>query len=206
MQTIRVISFFEKSSIRNGETIFHDWVRYAPVHAAQTVVNEERIDRLMPNEAMESDPDRGERANFIRARWAEIEPAYSAWKAGNEIPTNGTALSAWPGVTPEQAQSLKASGLRTIEDVATIPDHMLSKVHLPNMRDLRNQAKAFLDARGTVNVASELAKRDAELASMREQLDAALGMLNDLTAPAGDAPKRGRKPRVVDADTEDEAA
>lgn len=208
MKTIRILSFFQKSSIRNGETVFHDWVRYAPLHAVQTVVNEERVDRLRPTEALENDPDRGERIDFIRARWAEIEPAYAAWKETNEIPESGSPLAAWPGVTPEQAQALRASGLRTIEDVATIPDHLMARVHLPNMRDLRNQAKAFLEARGTQDIASEIAAERAKTEAMREQLDEALRMLNELTAPSGDAPKRGRKPKAVEAEDEpeDEAA
>ena len=211
MQTIRVLGFFQKTTLRDGKPVLHDWVRYAPLHAVQTVVNEERVDRLMPKDAIDNDPDKGDKANFIRTRWGEIEPYYSAWKAGNEVPEVGTPLAAWPGVTPEQAQALRASNLRTVEEVASIPDHALSRTHLPNMRDLRNQAKAFLEARGSQNVADELAAARAKADSMQEQLDEALKMLAELTAP-GEGQKRGRKPKAVeavepeDADAEGEAA
>ncbi len=207
--TIRILSFTQKPTIRNGETVFHDWVRYAPVHAIQTVVNEERVDRLKPTDAIENDADRGERANFLRARWAEIEPSYLAWKQGNEIPTNGTPLGAWPGITQEQASALKLSGIRTVEEISTLPDHVLGKIHLPNMRDMRNQAKAFLDARGTQGIADEIAAARAENASMREQLDDALKLLNELTTPAGEKKRRVRSKADADNDgeaIEDEAA
>lgn len=205
--TIRVLGFFQKPRIVNGEPVLHDWVRYAPVHAIQTVVNEERVDRLRPNDKLMGD-DAGVRAAYIKTRWAEIEPAYLAWKEGNEIPETGTPLGIWPGITAEQANVLKLSGIRTVEEVATLPDHVIGKVHLPNMREMRVQAKAFLDARGAQGVADKLARQSEETAALREQLDEALKMLAELTAPAAESPKRGRKAKA-DAETEpdmDEAA
>jgi hypothetical protein len=199
--TIRILGFFQKPSIRGGETVLHDWVRYAPIHAIQTVVNEERIDRLKPNDKLAMSDDAGIRSAFIKTRWAEIEPAYEAWKQGNEIPANGTPLGVWPGITPEQAGALKLSGIRTVEEIATLPDHLLGKIHLPNMREMRVQAKAYLDARGTQVIADQMARRDEEVAALREQLDEALGLLNSLTTPA-EAPKAKRKPKAVEADTE----
>lgn len=206
MHTIRILEFKQQSKIVDGKPVVEDWVKYAPIHAVQTVQTWERVERLRPKDAIEDNPDAGERAAFIRTRWGEIEPAYAAWKSGNDIPTNGTPLAAWPGVTPDQAAALKMSGIRTVEEVASMPDHVLAKVHLPNMREMRTNAKAFLDSRGDAETAARLAKAEADNASMREQLDEALKMLAELTAPASDAPKRGRKPKAVEAEEEDEAA
>lgn len=192
--TIRVLAFFQRPSMRDGGPVLHDWVRYAPIHAVQTVVNEERVDRLRPNEKLLMNDDAGIRSSAIRMRWAEIEPAYEAWKSGNEIPESGTPLGVWPGIAPEQATALKMSAIRTVEEVASLPDHVIGKIHLPNMREMRMQAKAFLEARGAQDVAAGMARRDEEVASLREQLDEALKLLGDLTNPGAD--HEAKNPRV----------
>lgn len=204
--TIRIIGFTKKySHDKAGNVVERDWITYGPAHAIQTVVNEAMVDSLRPSDNLKGD-DSGIRGAFLKARWAEIEPAYLAWLAGNELPATGTPLGVWPGITSDQAAALKAAGLRTVEDVATLLDTVIGKVMLPNVRELRTQAQRFLEARDTEAAAQKMVRRDEEVASLKDQLDEALKMLGELTKPQA-APKRGRPRIEVDAEeTADEAA
>ena len=156
-----------------------DWVEYSPRHAAMFTKVKDRVESMRPNLKPGEDQD-SEKAKFFNHRWAHIESAYKAWKDGHEIPLNGTALGAWPGINAAQVQVFHAAGIKTVEDVATMTDGVLSRIALPNVRELREQAKAFLDARGDAQIADRLAQSDRERAQMREELDAALALLEQL--------------------------
>jgi hypothetical protein len=109
--------------------------------------------------------------------WATIEPAYNAWKAGQAIPENGTPLSAWPGCDRSLAEALKARGVLTVENFASLEDHRLGGLGIPDARRRQEMAKAFLTAqKGEAVVAAELAKRDKEIADLR-------AMIEQITAP-----------------------
>lgn len=202
--TIRILGFAKKySKGADGEMVAHDWVTFAPAHAVQSVVNEERVDRLKPKDGLAND-DQGLRAAYQKMRWSEIEPAYEAWKSGNSVPEVGTPLAAWPGVSKEQVEVLRMSAIRTVEEVANLSENLLMRIQLPGMRELREQAQRFLDASDTDAVADRMRRQDEELAAVKEQLAEAIKMLSDATEP----PKpRGRKAKEeADAEPEAEAA
>jgi hypothetical protein len=195
MATIRILGFAQRLD-DDGKP--HDWVTYAPAHAVQSTQTEERVDRLMPPKKAFKNDDQGLRGAFLAARWAEIEPAYKAWKEGAEIPETGTPLSVWPGVTPDQVQVLRMAAIRTVEDIAEMPDGALGRVQLPNMRELREQAKRFLASRDTHAAAKRAADQDAEIQALKEQNEEMLRMIGELTAPKAtgdsDGGKAGGKP------------
>jgi phosphopantetheinyl transferase (holo-ACP synthase) len=135
-------------------------------------------------------------------RWAAIEPHYKAWKDGQEAPEHGTPLAAWPGVTLQQAEVLKQTGLRSVEEVAAAVDSVISRVQLPNMRDIQANAKRFLEAQDTQKFSAEMMKRDAENAVLREQLEELRQIViaqqadasEDLNADGTEKKRRGRPP------------
>ncbi len=182
-----------------GKRVLHnievDWVTYAPAHSPLSTSTTERVRHLRPPQELIDDSDKGEKAAFMMARWAAIEPAYEAWKAGHELPTDGTPLAHWPGVSAAMAEELKKYSIRTVEEVRDLGDGLLDKIRLPNMRELRLSARAFLQ-----NVrSSESAEREVErdntitalqeaLKEQNERLEAAMALLDQKTAPpaAGD--------------------
>lgn len=179
--TIRVINFrtdylFNPQNKKHDREV--DMVEYAPVHAIMTSRIHDRISNLIPPEFIENDDD-GKKIGFMRARWDMIEPAYSAWKQGRELPLDGTALAVWPGVTTEQAEALKKVGIRTVEEVADLTDSVIGKIHLPNVRDLVTQAKAFLAASDRNEFADQMAKQQDEIDGLKEQLFAAMELLEE---------------------------
>jgi hypothetical protein len=155
----------------------------------------ERISRLTPPEFMEND-DGGLKMAALRSQWNQIEPSYAAWKQGQEIPESGTPLGAWPAIDAARAEALRAAGMRTVEDVARVGENVLARPPLPNLRALKDQAKAFLENR-------DLSARDAQISDLQAQNAAMLEMLAELQA---DKPKRGRPPKAQADEPEEEAA
>lgn len=167
---IRIVKFWTTYQPKpDGTTEAIDRVEYCAPGMAQrttTTATVRSLSRLIPN----VDPD-NIAAAMAKSRWEAIEPAYNAWKAGQEAPTNGTPLAAWPGVSPEQAEVMRTLGLRTVEDVAGSTDTVISRVQLPGVRELQQNAKRFLAARDNVAVASQMGALEAAMQIKDEQLE-----------------------------------
>ncbi len=129
--------------------------------------------------------------------WETVSPAYEAWKKGQEIPESGTPLGAWPGLTSEQANAFKQSGMKTVEDIAGMNDRQKAMVKLPGLERLKAEAKTFLEAKDSRGVELELQRLRDELAALRA----------DREDDMAEAPKRrGRPPRVQSEDAGNEEA
>lgn len=187
----------DASGRRLTELQEEDWVTYSPKHSPLATRTTERVRLMIPDpEKMGNDQD-GEKLRFMTYRWNQIEPAYLAFKAGRDIPINGTPLAAWAGVSPEQADVLRVSGIRTVEEVRDMTEGQADKVHLPNMRDMRKQAKLFLENTDVAKAAEREAAKDAVIeemaaqnASMAERMAAMETLLEERTNP---------KPKAKDA-------
>lgn len=184
---IRVIEFnqtFEKMAKRDefgdkvlddkGQHILElkeeDWVTYAPAHNPISTQTKARIRHLMPTTSMRDDKS-GEKSKFIKFRWGQIEPAYEAWKQGHEIPINGTPLGSWAGINAAQAEALKQISIRTVEEVRDMTDTMCDRVRMPNVRDVRKSAHAFLDGKGKASSAAKIAELEAKYEAVLELLE-----------------------------------
>ncbi|TGT34978.1 hypothetical protein [Mesorhizobium sp. M8A.F.Ca.ET.165.01.1.1] len=164
-----------------------DWVTYSPSHSPLNTRTTDRVRHLIPDPSLMGEDQDGEKLRFMTARWMQIEPAYEAFKNGREIPINGTALAAWSGVTPDQAEVLRAAGIRTVEEVRDLTDGNLDRVRLPNMRDLRKQAGLFLANSDAAKAAEREAAKDATIAELVERQAAMEAMIEELTKPKGKA-------------------
>ena len=85
----------------------------------------------------------------------------------------GTPLSEWPLLTRSQAEEFRALKFFTIESVANSSDLNINSMGMmggmsPFM--LREKARAFLAAANAQSIPDELAKRDAEIALLKEQM------------------------------------
>jgi len=68
---------------------------------------------------------------------------YAAFKEGHEISPEGTPLEQWNILNKAQVYELKGMHLRTVEDVAKIPDNVAQTI--PFGLRLRESAAAYLD-------------------------------------------------------------
>ncbi len=150
-----------------------DWVSWVKAGDAMKSSTSESVPRLMPNPAKRRPAD---------PLWLVIEAAYNAWKAGNEIPLDGTPLAAWPGCDPNLAEALKARGVLTVEHFVDMADHQVGSIPVPDVRRRQTMGRAFLEAqKGAAHVAAELAERDAKIARLER-------MMEELTAPPSSPP------------------
>lgn len=192
---LRILRFWTKYVQRNGVNTPVDMVEYCAPGMAQrqtTPAPISMLSKLHPDADIESPA-----YLMARDRWEAIRPAYEAWKAGNEVPTNGTPLGAWPGISPEQADVLRAAGMRSVEEIAESSDSVLGRIQLPGIRDLAAQAKLFLGSRDQAKVAASLAEKDRQIEEMRDQLEEMRQMIlesaarePDLMPDGSEAPRR----------------
>lgn len=184
-----------------------DMCAYSPVGRRDRSVTVETVTRLLKTQP-ESFAANNPSVAMAWARRRVIEPAYQAWKAGQELPETGTALAAWPGISPEQAEALRMIGIKTLEAFAEASDGIVSKANFPNARGLQENARAFLKAHDRQKVAAEVTNLAAENAALKEQQEELRQIILDMQREAQEAKaKRGPgRPRKIEAESEDEAA
>lgn len=161
--SVAVIEF--KSVFRPGERTPVDMVLLAPKgDGYEKTRTWRRVSKLRP------DPNASDtRKNSLSYQhqeyvWGIVRPAYEAWKEGNQIPETGTPLAAWPGISSDQAEHLRAMGCKTVEDVAGLGE-AASKLPWPGARRLPETAADFLKAVSTK-------EKDDEIAALKAQIEA----------------------------------
>ena len=102
--------------------------------------------------------------------YAELYPDYyAAFKRGEARSVSGTPLEHWPILTTSRVAELKACNILSVDELAAVSDGNLVKLG-PGARDLREQARAYLDsAKGGAGVAA-MAQEIANLKKMVEAL------------------------------------
>lgn len=128
--------------------------------------------------------------------WAVIEPYYNAWKAGQEMPADGTPLASWPGVSPEQVDRLRLLRVRTVEDVAALSDNDIDNFGMGGLA-IRQQARIFVEMRKDKSaVAAEVAQQMGGLHAKIEELQRQLSAKSHDAPEAEGEPKQRRKRRT----------
>lgn len=126
-----------------------------------------------------------------RERWPK---EYEAFKKGVEPDLNGTPLEEWSILNKAQVMELKAMHIRTIEDVASLPDTAVQRIGRGGYA-LRERALAFLDQAKEQELTTRIT---AENEAMREQITALARQVEEMgtmleaqqkqIVAAGDAP------------------
>lgn len=98
---------------------------------------------------------------------------WAAFQAGkSQEAVVGTPLSAWPGVTRAQVEEFAFFGVKTVEQLAEMPDQHLQK--FMGGQALRQRAKDFIaaakDAAPLAQLRSEVEKRDADIEALKAQV------------------------------------
>ena len=134
----------------------------------------------------------------IRMRFSS---QYEAWKKGQEMPVEGSPLKLWPVISPAQLEMCLRSNVRTVEDLASLPDQFLSKLGL-GARALQNKAKDWINSGNSQGkVAEELSALKValdELKRQNEEKDQTIQTLISELSSSREAKPRGR-PRLNDA-------
>lgn len=132
--------------------------------------------------------------------WPYLANAYEAWRAGLDEPLEGTALKNWPHITPSFMRNCENMGVRTVEDLANLPDGSLRHIGMGAI-DLRQKARNWLNASSDVGKTTEqmtaLQSENRRLAQMVEEMNKRLKAMEAPAPIAGkvvssaDVSKRG---------------
>ncbi len=118
-----------------------------------------------------------------RQRWPRH---YAAFKASQEMPTEGTPLAEWPAVTRSQVLELAAANVKTVEQLAGLPDDLLSKAVSMGGLGLREKALRFLEfAKGAAPMealAAENADLKSKMAAMQADHEDLKRRVNEMSA------------------------
>jgi hypothetical protein len=171
------------ASIEAGRVMYRD-VDYAIItpHGG-SLINEAVATEWLQNKRILKDP-------FAD----KYEAAYDAWKKGQEIPAEGTALKLVPTFTPAEVKSLNSAGILSVEDLAAWPDGRLGALGMGGLR-LRDKARAYMSAANDIGKTAErLAALEAGLKDLQQRNDSLTEENKRLAAEIGAAAvSRARK-------------
>jgi hypothetical protein len=101
---------------------------------------------------------------------------WAKFKANEEQIPDGLPITEWPPISKSQALDLRALGIQTVEQLTELPDTALTWL---GSRELREQARAWLDKAGSMAATAKLATTNARL---QEQIDALQKQIKELGA------------------------
>ncbi|MEM9969520.1 MAG: hypothetical protein AAF762_00255 [Pseudomonadota bacterium] len=114
---------------------------------------------------------------------------YEAFKVDQEPLEDGTPLSVVPWVGVAQVAELKAMNVRTVENLAALPDRALPKLG-PGYRTLREEAQKFLDASAstasTRALTDQIAELQAQIAKLQDTSAAPAAPASDFAGMSDD--------------------
>lgn len=138
-------------------------------------------------------------------QWAQFQQG-----RGEEY--EGTPLEVLFPDQPSLILNLKAGGIHTVEHLSELTDTHAASIGMGAVQ-WRQKARTFIakanDAAIVTKMDSELAKRDEEIAALRQQMQMMVQAQNNMAARTIEdeptAPRRGRPPKIrTAADTPDE--
>lgn len=127
----------------------------------------EMVEIIIPSIAQYNKPVRIVRQED-KDRWPK---EYAAFKAGMEIPVDGTPLEDWNVLNKSSLFELKSLGFRTIEDIAEMTDYGIQRLGMLG-RPLKMKAAAYLDDSERTRVANSAIEQSEKLAMMNADKDA----------------------------------
>ncbi len=170
IQVHRIWTQFEPDPIDAGTLREVDMVAYGPVGSKERSVTIDRISRLSKLQSADKAQDNPAIA-IAHYRWKIIKQHYEAFKAGKEATLDGTPISAWNAISPEQAEVLKLNGIHTVEQVANLTDTHVMRFGIPGLQKLVPAALGFIKGSDNARTSAELAKKDEEIAALKSQME-----------------------------------
>lgn len=98
--------------------------------------------------------------------------AYEKWKAGQEVPENGTPLRNWvpASQSPSFIATAQAANVRTVEDLAQLNDEGLKRLGIGGLQ-WKRQAVEWLNGADQAKSAGRIAQLETERDQLRETVD-----------------------------------
>jgi hypothetical protein len=101
-------------------------------------------------------------ASRFPVEWlVQIKEGHKAWKAGREMPIDGTPLANWPVISPGSLANCQGLHIRTIEELAGADDETIKRLGMGAVT-LQMRAKDWVRMNG-----SDIAKATADMEKLR---------------------------------------
>jgi hypothetical protein len=202
MQTgIKIVRFWSEFKMDGeGQPVAVDWVEYGPHGDISRTTTCTPVSKLTP---ASKDIGQNPVVAYAQAIWQSILPAYEAWKKGQDMPETGHPLTAWAGVSAEQVKVLQVNDVKTVEDLAGLTDKHMTRIPLPGLRSLVENAKRFLTSLDASAASAHMKRVEEENAVLKAEMAEIKAML--LASMAEDEPKKRGRPRKAES-VEEEAA
>lgn len=169
-----------------------DYALITPLYTKDVIIH--KVSDWMPKLAADVENER------IPKQWADAyRKGYEAWKAGEEMPLNGTPIKSWGVLSPAQQETLIRMSVLTVEDLAAINDDGIRRIGMGGV-DLKNKAIAFIKS------GNDTGKLVMENASLKAQLDVAIKTIDGLTTSVEELSDVVRRLDKQNAPRETEAA
>ena len=163
------------ASIEAGFKVFKDvdFAHITPIGSKDRI--ERRVDDWFAHLASEVEGGR-----FMEDWLRQYRGAYDAWKQGQEIPVNGTAIRTWSVLSPAQVKSLLELHVRTVEDLAQANEETIRRLGMGG-RDLKNKAMTWLEsAKNVGSVTERCVALAAENKELQESVARLTAIVNEL--------------------------
>lgn len=161
----------EFKSAKEGRAVYYD--------VDMVIVEIPGESKLRPNRVV-TDED--------KARWPK---SWEAYKKGLAQPVNGTPTEQWAALTPGQVETFRAAGIRTVEDIARLPDSAC-QVLGPNGFKLREAANRFIAP--PPEAQKQMQEQLANQQRIIDELQAKLAQLSSTPAPPAAPTEEHRGP------------
>jgi hypothetical protein len=84
------------------------------------------------------------KAGRLSAEHADYhQRAYDRWKAGQEMPVEGTPIKGWAVISPAQTEILLHVGIRTVEDLSAVNAEVVARIGMGGVM-LKRKAQTWL--------------------------------------------------------------
>lgn len=127
--------------------------------------NEDYVQILIPGNSKDIIDRRVQEKD--KERW----PAqWAAYQNNKEQPLEGTPITVWPELDPSQVATLSHKNIRTVEDLASLPDVSLGELG-PGALELQKKAQRFLKVSEDTKLVEKQESRIAELEARIAELE-----------------------------------
>lgn len=131
-----------------------------------------------------------------------IKPHYDRWKENQAAPIIGVALESWIA-DAGLVKVLNGVGIRSVEDFVQLEDHLMQKLNIPNLRETKRRAQAFIEAqKGTAKVSQEISVLRGENEGLKREIAELKALIEAHAIKRGP----GRPRKVVAPPTPEQAA
>ena len=168
------------ATVEAGHPVFKEvaHVHLTPVGSRDSVTKE--VSEWLLQNQRQVDEER------LPREWADnFRRAFEHWKAGEEMPLNGSPIRTWPGASAAEIASCKAVHVLTVEDLAQANDETVRRLGMGGL-ELKKRALRFLDeAHGAGRLVAENAALRAELADVKSRAETTEARLAQLEKASG---------------------